>query len=380
MKSQYLDIPCSSQWMSDSSTLLSTRKHDPILTRIDFLVSAYEKANASAKPIVCVDLFWTLDYWLKIFKANKNMDARREPAIYRLYSACANKLCIIFGCQVNTLVNKLEFAFARTVGEHGTKVDVELGLVKYLTAAERKQSQLIFKAGLAYQYKWWMSPVDMRQLVLAESSRAYNKQAFWVNDPNRANVGGFIMTMGRDFYMTKHGGPNAANSRIFHSSYLGNNPVCCAGTMGIVSGVVTTVCPDSGHFQPGQVNVRMMLQALRMLQVDLSNVRLHNFENNNSVNAAKALDVGTWNDVLQHMEKNTTTIMDNQQADREAWAIRNPPKTLKVNYGFAPSLNTSTPNRPKRDIYELEYYKTPGSPQPASYYVSPSSSYKTPAP
>jgi hypothetical protein len=232
MNSGYTSFPALSQWLNDSRGNLSKhRGGDDILVRIDQLVEAHASADSQMQQLVRVDLFWCLDYWLKVVKATPAMDDSREPSVQKLYVTVVNLLCANFNCQVNTLVNKLEEAFGRTVGSHGLQVDLGKGLVKYFSDTERKLYQLQFRGGLAYQRPWWEVNADLSALVPVESSRASDPSAFFGTGAMRTGFAGFVMSMGRDFYMAKHGGPNEKNSRIFHSSYLGENMISCAGTM-----------------------------------------------------------------------------------------------------------------------------------------------------
>jgi hypothetical protein len=317
MIAPYTNLPSYKQWLSDSNLLLSSRKGDPILLNIDGLVTACEHASENVRRLLIVDLFWNCDFWLKEQPRNPSMKKDRATAIHRLFVCCAKQLCGYFGCEVNTLVNHLEECFGRTVGVHGLKVDVELGWVKYFDEAERKLYKLEFNGGKAYQFEWWSTPVNLRKKVLANSRYACDPGAFFGTGADKTDFGGFVMTMGRDLYMARHGGPSRKASRVFHSSYFGNNTVSCAGTMLIRNGEIEVICPDSGHFQPGDVNVMMLLRALQMHQVDLSKVMVQDFKGNNIGYASAILRKNDWNDVLQFAKKNLQTLQENQAKLRD---------------------------------------------------------------
>ncbi len=356
----YTAIPNLKQWQSDSSVLLANRKSDPILTSIDGLVGTIEHADENLKRLLVVDLFWTCDHWLKTLSRDPKLDKKREPAVYRLFATSANLLCGYFGCQINTLPNELEYAFGRTVGVHGLRVDVELGLVKYMEEAERKLYKLDFSGGKAFQFEWWSTPVNLKKKVLANSRHACDTKAFFNTNADKTDFGGFVMTMGRDLYMARHGGPNTRGSRVFHSSYFGNHTVSCAGTMLIRNGEIEKICPDSGHFQPGDVNVMALLQMLRMQQVPLERVIVQDFLGKNIGTAALILSRRDWSEVVSHMKQNQQDLKDNQAKLKSLTGPK--PTGSGADYG----LDTDS-----------EYIRTPDS---TYYSKTPASSYYTRTP
>jgi hypothetical protein len=65
---------------------LAWRANDPVLKRIDELVRAYALApDDGAELYIASDLFFTLDYWLKVYKKKSKMEKGREPAVMALY-------------------------------------------------------------------------------------------------------------------------------------------------------------------------------------------------------------------------------------------------------------------------------------------------------
>lgn len=293
---KYTATPTLDQWKKDSSVSLATRSDDALLTRIDTLIDEYHKAaDAMVKATLRVDLYFTLDYWLKAYKTTKGMNKGREPAVYGLYKYIVDRLCEFFACQVNILPRELELHFGKRLTFHGEKRDIQQEFATYLTRAQVAKYRITFKAGRAYMYVWpgKGKELDGREktvlkegrlkVVKADSSTASNPGVFGKD----ASWGGFAMSMGRELYMARHhcgegkAGPGE-NGNFYHSSYLGGDAVMCAGTMRIVDGLITDVANDSGHYQPTSDSFVALLEALRMHGVAVDQIRVH------------AMIPGTW--------------------------------------------------------------------------------------
>lgn len=285
----YNDIPSLSTWKSDSSVRLAIRTNDVALTRVDELMDAFNRApDAGARIYIACDLFFTLDYWLKIFKSNQKMEKGREPAVMALYKVVVDKLGRAFGAYLgaqggvvtpNNLPTVLEMFFGRTMGSHGSDLDLRQDCAQYLSRAEVRKYRLAFKDGKAYQFPWWDPKAKANSaIVLADSSHAYNSAVF--GGGARVNWGGFAMSMGRDIYMALHHCTKdfGEQGNFYHSSYLGGEPVMCAGTMLIQNGVIRGVSTDSGHYRPDNTHVVNLLQALRMRGVNLASVQVQDFQ------------------------------------------------------------------------------------------------------
>src|SRR6266700_6966316 len=109
---KYSAIPSLSQWRSDSSVAFATRKTDKILDYIDALLGQYKHRALGWEDIVVLsDLFFTLDYWLKIYKTNLQMEKSRAPSIQALYECVAYALVAIFKCTINSLPRELEMYY-----------------------------------------------------------------------------------------------------------------------------------------------------------------------------------------------------------------------------------------------------------------------------
>ncbi len=299
----YTTTPTLEQWKKDSSVALARRQDDAILCRIDDLLVQYG-ANGSAfgRIQLKADLFFTLDYWLKVHARTPGMAKDRQPAVYELYKYTAHSLAAALSCTINTLPEYLERHFGRKLSYHGEHLDLVGQFATYLTRAEVEKYRLSFRKGKAYMWMWpgkgheltrptadgglvtqeRQQPKGMK-LVLAESESASNKNVFGLKQ-----WGGFAMSMGRDLYMARHhcgegsAGPGSGGN-FYHSSYLAGDPVLCAGTILIEQGITKAVCNDSGHYQPDQANFMSFLQALMMHGVNVQNIAIYDYDRRHCV-------------------------------------------------------------------------------------------------
>jgi hypothetical protein len=326
----YNDIPQLSAWKKDSSVALAWRSNDPVLKRIDELVQAYSLApDGGARLYIGCDLFFTLDYWLKVYKKKSKMEKGREPAVMALYKCVVEKLGSAFGSYYgakggfitpNNLHTALELWFGRTLSGHGVELDLQRDCAIYLKRAEVAKYRLRFKNGKAYQFPWWDPPSRKPKVVLAESSRAYNYAVFDDATGYRKNWGGFAMSMGRDLYMAKHHCTKGFGKQgnFYHSSYLGGDSVMLAGTMLIEGGILKAISTDSGHYQPDLRNVVNLLQMLKMHGVEVANIDV---QNHTGLLVAKGgpflASNGNYARMLQREQANWTHLANRRDSERD---------------------------------------------------------------
>lgn len=305
----YDTLPSLSKWQSDSSVALKVRRNDVVLARIDDLVEHIHSTKSTADRFIFLsDLYFTTDYWLKTFPTNSLMEKGREKAVHALFTRAAFDLCEAFECTINGLPRELELMWGREMSAAGVQKDLVNNHAEYITRNEAAKFKVYFKSGRAYQYPWW-NPSAQWKRVLAESRFAFDQQAFVLASrkpgayPNH-DYGFFILTMGRDLYMTKHRAGGDDNPGFFHSSYTGGEPIACAGTMLIRAGVIERIRFDSGHYQPHANSARNLVMALRMRGVPLDTVAFEDFNGyplgyDAAKGAAQDPDIGTVMYVLR---------------------------------------------------------------------------------
>lgn len=285
----YNATPTFAQWRADSHVGGAaagaagapdpTRPYDSILARIDTLLTTYhlpESQPVHTKIMLKIQLFFALDQWLKHHEHDRNAgDPLREPAVYGFYKYTALSLANSMSCGINALPEKLERLLGSRIGWGSHLNDVIYGHATYLTRAQAAKYRLSFENGRVMMWTWRDKATEgvdgfreirprntnSMSLVLADSSTAYDAAAL----PGRIGWGGFVLSMGRDFYMGRHHLGNhteGTHANFYHSTYLGGEPVLCAGTIRIEAGVVTGIANDSGHYKPHETSLLQALEAL----------------------------------------------------------------------------------------------------------------------
>jgi hypothetical protein len=234
----------------------SKRPRDPVRARIDELVSGIMKTPHYGLQVVYMcDLYFALDYWLRI---NKISVSNRESGVVEFYEKVAHALCDVFGCSINVLPRELSNAFARQLSDRGVYVDLEQKEAVYFDEARRREAKLIFRNGLVYRLPLF---VNEGPGLVALNSSPFHSDPAWPD-----NHGGYVLSMGRDFYMTRHA------SDLFHSAYIAGGETQCAGTMEIEDGVVRALSNLSGHYKPHVEFLTNALLALRMHGIEIASI------------------------------------------------------------------------------------------------------------
>jgi hypothetical protein len=346
MPPPYLSIPRPEDWQTDSYVTLAIRRNDTVLRRIDNLLLQHARNEGNSleaqlnRQCVLCNLYFTIDYWLKIYRTNFHMASGRADVVNALYKVVVDELCTpeIFACKINSLPRELERMFGRQLSADGYGVDFLDNACLYMDKYMTNKSKLEFRGGLAYGYGWRldgkgrlavptnkMARVNSRDLA-APNTRREDFRLPWFND-----FAFFVMSMSRDFYMRQHylgrwetlpdqPGVIEFSAGLYHSSYLGDQAVMFAGSLLIENGVVKKIRPDSGHFKPVDSNMVAVLWALQMHGVSLHDVMVYDYNGNNPMWADTFLRFnGDWMKLLAAAELTT-------QAHREGFAARNNPR------------------------------------------------------
>jgi hypothetical protein len=218
-------------------------------------------------------LYFLTDNWLKAAGVNSHLAAQSavQKAVLKLFGAVVNELCKCIACSVNRLPQMLESIWGRVMTPDGRRTDGWTGVspgqtptvAKYLSRAEAEKYRLIFDdLGRAQQLTWWNGKPPW-ELRLANSAPWRGAAAPGFREMN-VGFAGYVLSMGREFYMTRHRNGFKDGKDFYHSSYLAGDPVLCAGTIEIVNGRVLTVTNESGHFRPTVHHLLEVVQALQM--------------------------------------------------------------------------------------------------------------------
>jgi hypothetical protein len=315
-KTRFIVFPGLKVWKEASSTAFGTRSKDPILTRMDDLVSLLEGFKDQSEWLMC-DLYFVTDYWLRHQPTNPLMEAGRRSAVQGLFERTVQSLCAQFKCGINGLPRELQLAFGTEITAHGHTVDNISKAADKLGPQDLALRRLWFKDGLAYQWDWWNQPnPQLAKRVLADSANSTFSQFLpgWT---------GFAMTTSRDIYVTTH--RYTANRKpeelnFYHTSYLGGAPVACCGSLLIERGVIAAVKTDSGHYKPHFAQVMNLVSALRMWNASTFRLRIYNFAeelaNNGGQPAAPgALMVGSDLCDYERAHGNWLALLANRKAE-----------------------------------------------------------------
>lgn len=321
----YTNVPSVSRWKSDSSVTLAMRKSDVVLARIDHLMEKYH-ARPGQRMVTLADLFFSVQYWIKSVPANRNMEKGREPAMRALYAVLVRELCCAFECTANVLPRELELTFGRELTEKGVETDMQCKKANYASRAEVQTYRILFKGGLAYQWDWWDKTLNPPKRRPLESSYSYRPDAFVASEGQLpcVNYGGFVMTMSRVFYMAPHKQGNAdKQDGFYHSTYVAGETVMGAGTMLVKDGRVRRIRSNSGHYKPIDTNMISVLQALKMLGVNLKKIKIENFKGKEVVDAPLFMQKnGNWN---AFKASHTTNTQERKEGYFLKEHYRNPP-------------------------------------------------------
>jgi hypothetical protein len=326
----YSAVPTAAKFQKDSSISFAVRSDDRIIKHLDWLLERYADRNGkneswSLRRVILADLFMTCNFWIKSYhEGNKRMKKERYPAVLALFEAVVNTLTMLLECHRAQLPAMLEEMFGRDLHKHGIQVDFDSKRAKYLSDAERQIYRLRFRAGLAYQYNWWVEGRHSTHLLLADSQRAYTAIRKKGEDNTIVEVfpdwGCFVMTLQRDIYMAKPTvGAVNSQSGMFHSSFTGGDIVTMAGTMLIRHGIIKGIRTDSGHYTPTQMNMAMLLQALSMYGVDVSRIKLYNWDGTELGKAPEFMKSNmTWEAFVRQAanERGHRTSAENERAAR----------------------------------------------------------------
>lgn len=294
MSKTYTSIPFSTRFDLDTTVMLKFRNDDPYLKCIDRLLDRYHWSKKSQQEVVLCELFQTCNYWIKRYHQKDPVCLKeRYPAVLALFEAVADELAVRFGCtetrgdfvtnptgevaafrfrtQHMQVAHIIQQIYGRDMHVHGIQVDQEDLQARYLDRAERAIYRLTFKAGLAYQYQWWLGLGRKTKQVLAESKFAYAAlrraaESATVKTSAFIGWGMLVITLERDVYMAK---PDIGQG-MFHSSLTRGGRVTFAGTVFVRAGKVLGIRPDSGHYKPTETNMALALQVLAMHGVNLN--------------------------------------------------------------------------------------------------------------
>lgn len=255
---------------------------DPILKTLRALLAKARTAPDSAKVGVLAEIYFAADYWLKAAgvgqagrKFSDEIDKEMRAQVEEFYTKAATRLAKEAKVGINVLPAWLEKHYGKGMEKHGTELDVEKGLAKWMTADQRDLFRVHIKGGKLYQYDWWTWPEEYREFELGEMKLVPADSSMYPSQQITAGFTGFVLSMGGDLYIThQHAVSQKLGEQrsVFHSSYMAGLPIRMAGELKITAGAVEVVNPRSGHYRPPVAMIVNFVKHMQMLGVKIGAV------------------------------------------------------------------------------------------------------------
>lgn len=194
----------------------------------------------------------------------------RNQLVSTLEMDVVRQLCTTFQCSPNLLPNHLERRFEAVLTGYGrTKDQFLLGekSLQYLDALATQQFRLVFRGGLAYAMV--TEGLGVREVLADTSDHDWARASS--SKKHRAWCYGYVFT-GDAIYMADHSRQENRQGAFFHSSYLSGATVVCAGDISFLGGRLTSISNISGHYQPDDRQVALVLDYLKLKKVPLNDV------------------------------------------------------------------------------------------------------------
>ncbi len=274
----FQQMPSYSKWKSESSAIFALRSSDKLLKQIDGLVKLYHQKPESQLE-VSYQLYRATSYWMKHIGGKVKGSDRRFEAIENLHRFIGAEFQRVFDVDPGDMDQLLTLVFGKPVhvAYDDGEVFNEARTVAYLIDEElRRSHKLVFRKGLAYKR-------NKQGLVLYDTKDEQGKDC----------VGEAIFVMDREgkIYTGSY-----AKSEFHHSSFLAGGWSMSAGVMKITRGQIETVCPDSGHYQPGKQQMLNVVERLKTYNVDLTKliVKLFSYETEGNFKGQAKMKAGKY--------------------------------------------------------------------------------------
>ena len=307
---QYSYIPLPETFKRDSSVSWARRSSDPVLTRIDNLLSFYQRRRFATQIedqlmalAALTDLFMATRYWVRLAANAQNhatLKPERLPAVQALHGAVVEALRQQVGCSDAAAVAQFVTDFkCRTLTDHGAFIDQMVGdtvdtatppSAYYFNTLRRQATAVRFENGVAYR----MSAKGTQRMVKLNSAD-FESPLMRANVMSMKGWAPFAMGEEGDLYMTRHfigenDEGNVGHEKIYHSTYTGGGPLVAAGTMLVVDGLILGMRGDSGHYKPTDHNLTEALRVLATRGVKVQRIKVHDWNADNPRPPMRAMD------------------------------------------------------------------------------------------
>ena len=294
----YIELPTFNRWKQDSraGNIFGKpyRKNDKALLEIDAYVKAANnpKITNGTKQILYADIFFASMYWNNHYKSNTKMESVRRTAIMKLLLFAGNKLSKLHSCSLGALAKKLYEVHGKSLSIYGRGAPGDV-----LSIAQRESFKIIFKNGKAYRYDCLIwnrgnrsSVMSKDKLILADTSdyyknmkevtrRGIDEDIQFSKTSKGLALCGYIMSMSHELYLAPFTNIGAKGKGYyngiyprFHSDFMANKPVLCAGSIGIVKGQIKHLSNDSGHYKPPPHQITLVINQLKIAGVNVKKI------------------------------------------------------------------------------------------------------------
>lgn len=169
-----------------------------------------------------------------------------------------------------------------TMTKHGAMVDVNVGSRGQLTYLSDRRAMALAARVIAGKLMIHDEAGNPKLLDTMNMTRANGNECHSGRERNlpggiNSGVAGFAMTLNRTLFV--HGGHQVAGREgnfysFYHSSYAGGEDVICTGCLSAIDGKLIYINNDSGHYKPTPQQILLVLDALRVQGVDMTDVRV----------------------------------------------------------------------------------------------------------
>lgn len=255
----FQQMPDYARWKSKSSAWFALRSSDRVLKQIDGLVKLYHQ-KADSQMEIAFQIYRATRYWIKHLGGKvKGADGRLE-AISALNRFVGAEFERVFDVEQGQVEEVMTLAFGKPVHVHYEETEVfnEARTVAYLIDEKaRAKYKLVFRKGLAFKRT-------------GNGLELYDTR----DEEGKDGKGEAIFVMDRDGHIFTGG---YSRGEFHHSSFLAGGWSTAAGVIKITQGQVVSVCPDSGHYQPGKQQMLNVVERLKTYGVNIQKLSVNLF-------------------------------------------------------------------------------------------------------
>jgi hypothetical protein len=254
-------MPSYKDWQKKSSVIFAFRSTDRVLKQIDDLVKLYWRMP-DGQAEIAYQIYRATTYWMKYVGVKFKGTERRMDSIEGLHAYIKKSFAQAYNLDLDEIDDLLLMIFGKPVhvAYEDTEVFNESRTVLYVKdEQERRKYKLAFRKGLAYKRD------QEGNLVLYDTQHETGK------DADGESI----------FVMDRHGRIYTGSynrGEFHHSSFLSGFWSTSAGVMKVTRGQIVTVCPDSGHYQPGPQQMLNIVERLKTLGVELHKLTVRLFD------------------------------------------------------------------------------------------------------